>query len=515
MTPPPNSAPAPSTPSPADSRSATAPRELAVLMVEDSESDALLVLRALRRAGFALRHRRVEDGAGMRAALAGERWDVVLSDFNLPGFDARSALAELHASGLDLPFIVVSGTIGDEIAIELMRRGAHDYLMRENLARLAPAIERELGEARVRAERRRALAALHDSEAVLREAQRIGGVGQWRRDLPGGAPWCSDTLFALFGMAPVAGEDALDALLTRVHPDDLGRLLQAHRELAAGSEHVELEYRIVHADGSLRYVLECAARSRGVEAATPRLIGTVHDVTAQRAAAEALRTANARLRQMSLRVLDAQEAERRAVAYELHDQIGQALTAVKLDLQAMTPHLDAGPAVARLAAAIHTTEEALAQVRGLSLNLRPPQLDYMGLEASLRWHAERECARAGLALDFAGSVGEFKAEERCAIVCFRLLQEALTNVVRHAAAKRVRIALSAADGRLDLEIADDGRGFDLARARRRMLEGASVGLLGMEERAALIGGEVRIDAAPGAGTRIRVSLPCTAHAAAA
>ncbi|HMV94497.1 MAG TPA: response regulator, partial [Thauera aminoaromatica] len=166
MTPPPNSAPAPSTPSPspADSRSAPAPRELAVLMVEDSESDALLVLRALRRAGFALRHRRVEDGAGMRAALAGERWDVVLSDFNLPGFDARSALAELHASGLDLPFIVVSGTIGDEIAIELMRRGAHDYLMKENLARLAPAIERELGEARVRAERRRALAALHDSE---------------------------------------------------------------------------------------------------------------------------------------------------------------------------------------------------------------------------------------------------------------------------------------------------------------------------------------------------------------
>lgn len=184
MNPPPNSAPLPAS---ADHRAGSAPRELAVLMVEDSESDALLVLRALRRAGFALRHRRVEEAAEMRAALADETWDVVLSDFNLPGFDARSALAELHASGLDLPFIVVSGTIGDETAIELMRRGAHDYLMKDNLARLAPAIERELGEACVRAERRRALAALHDSEAVLREAQRIGGVGQWRRDLPGGA----------------------------------------------------------------------------------------------------------------------------------------------------------------------------------------------------------------------------------------------------------------------------------------------------------------------------------------
>nr|HRM71221.1 response regulator [Thauera phenylacetica] len=153
---PPNSAPPPSAGTP-DTRTDPTPRALAVLMVEDSESDALLVLRALRRAGFALHHRRVEGAAEMRAALAGEAWDVVLSDFNLPGFDARSALAELHASGLDLPFIVVSGTIGDETAIELMRRGAHDYLMKDNLARLAPAIERELGEARVRAERRRAL----------------------------------------------------------------------------------------------------------------------------------------------------------------------------------------------------------------------------------------------------------------------------------------------------------------------------------------------------------------------
>ena len=225
----------------------------------------------------------------------------------------------------------------------------------------------------------------------------------------------------------------------------------------------------------------------------------MHDVSAQRAAAEALRTANARLRQMSLRVLDAQEAERRAVAYELHDQIGQALTAVKLDLQAMTPHLDAGPAVARLAAAIHTTEEALAQVRGLSLNLRPPQLDYMGLEASLRWHAERECARAGLVLDFAGGLGELEAEERCAIVCFRLLQEALTNVVRHAGARNVRLRVRRRGADLCLSLRDDGHG--------RPAAGQGIGLRSMSERARGLGGELHYRGRPGRGWTLYLRVP--------
>ena len=488
--------------------SPTAPaNDLAVLLVEDNESDALLALRHLRRAGFVLRHRRVESARELREALAEAQWDLLLSDFSLPGFDAPGALAILHQSGQDIPFIVISGAIGEETAIALMRAGAHDYLMKGNLARLGPTVEREIGEARLRAERKRALAALRDSEAVLREAQRIGAIGQWRKALPGPTLWCSDTLFALFGIEPVPGESAIDALLMRVHPDDLGALLQMHRELEAGTGHAEIEYRIIHADGTLHYLRESAAWSRSNEASASRLIGTVYDVTGQRATAEALVTANTRLRQLSARVLETQEAERRAVAHELHDQIGQALTAVKLELQAMTPHMEEGPAVTRLAAAIHITEEALAQVRSLSLNLRPPQLDYMGLEPSLRWHAERECARAGIALEFDSTLGGLQTDGRCAIVCFRLMQEALTNVLRHAAASRVRITVSADAGELRLQVEDDGRGFDVARARRRTLEGSSIGMLGMEERAALIGGAVAIESSPGAGCRVRVALP--------
>ncbi|MCK2089394.1 histidine kinase [Thauera aromatica] len=486
-----------------------APLPLAALLVEDSESDALLVLRQLRRSGFDVRHARVETAEELRAALHQERWDIVLSDCSLPGFDARTALEVLHSSGQDIPFIVISGTIGDETAIELMRTGAHDYLMKGNLARLGPAVQREIGEARMRAERRRTLAALRDSEASLREAQRIAGLGQWRIDPPGERLWCSDTLYALFGLERIDEQHARHALLTRIHPGDLAAMRQAHRELQAGTERFDIEYRILHTDGNLRHVRECAARATAEDGTGTRLIGTLYDITAQKAASEALQAANARLRRLSGRILDAQEAERREVARELHDQIGQALTAVKLELQGMAPSVGDGPAAHRLASAIHITEEALAQVRGLSLNLRPPQLDYMGLEASLRWHAERQCERAGLTLAFRSSLGPTRLDTRIEIVCFRLVQEAVTNIVRHAAASRVDIEVGLSGPHLEVSVRDDGHGFDVDRARRRMLEGRSAGLLGMEERAALIGGEVAIESATGCGTRVRVVLPAT------
>lgn len=129
---------------------------LSVLFVEDTASDADLIVRHLQKAGFDLTHERVDTAGAMSAALHRRAWDVVLADFRLPAFSAGEALATLHESGRDIPFIVVSGVMQEEAAIELMRRGAHDYLMKDNLSRLVPAISRELEEARNRLERRRA-----------------------------------------------------------------------------------------------------------------------------------------------------------------------------------------------------------------------------------------------------------------------------------------------------------------------------------------------------------------------
>ena len=144
------------------------PLPLYVLIVEDSESDARLIVRWLKQAGYDVLAEQVETAEQMRAALAQRTWDVVLSDYQLPQFNGRAALALLQAQQQDIPFIVVSGMIGEESAVALMKAGAHDYVMKGNLARLAPAVAREREQAAIRRERRQAEAALRVSDVAMK-----------------------------------------------------------------------------------------------------------------------------------------------------------------------------------------------------------------------------------------------------------------------------------------------------------------------------------------------------------
>ena len=138
---------------------------LRVLVVEDSEDDMVLMLRELRGGGYEPTHERVDTAAAMTEALGREKWDVILADYMMPRFSAAAALTLLKESGLDLPFIIVTGTVGEEIVVAAMKAGAHDYLFKGNLARLFPAVERELRDAEVRRGRKRAEEELLESRS--------------------------------------------------------------------------------------------------------------------------------------------------------------------------------------------------------------------------------------------------------------------------------------------------------------------------------------------------------------
>ena len=167
-------------------------QSLRVLIVEDSPADAELVVLELRRAGFLPSAMRVDTPAALAQALDEQSWDVVISDYLLPGWSGLSALQMLQERGIDAPFIIVSGAIGEETAVDTMKAGAHDYVLKDNLVRLGPAVERELREAQVRRERRQALAALQElaSRSALagRSQPQAGGVAELRRDAGGGQP---------------------------------------------------------------------------------------------------------------------------------------------------------------------------------------------------------------------------------------------------------------------------------------------------------------------------------------
>jgi DNA-binding NtrC family response regulator len=151
-----------------------------MLLVEDLDSDARLLLRHLRRAGYEIVSERVETKAAMRSELAGKTWDLILCDYSLPGFGALAALKVLQASGQDLPFIIVSGAVGEETAVAAMKAGAHDFLLKDRLERLVPALERELTDAEGRGEHRRVQAErqqlIVDLQAALAKVKTLSGL---------------------------------------------------------------------------------------------------------------------------------------------------------------------------------------------------------------------------------------------------------------------------------------------------------------------------------------------------
>src|SRR5881392_1634037 len=318
---------------------------------------------------------------------------------------------------------------------------------------------------------------------------------------------------SVLGYAP--GENLGRATFALVHPDDLAQLHALFRDLLTRStEPTRAEFRVRHKDGSWRY-LEATGINRLDEPAVEAIVVTCRDVTDRRQAEESLRATQSLLQSVldnapivllavnkegiqqaqqeawSRKLIEAQEAERRAVARELHDDFGQVLTALKLNLQ----RRDRDDAET-----IALVDGAIARMRELAQDLRPPLLDEFGLAASLGWYVEREAKRAGL--DFRLALAPLAGRPPIAVetTCFRIAQEALTNVVRHAQARLVEVELSEANGTLLLTVRDDGQGFDVAAARRRAAQGGSQGLLSMQERVTLADGDLHIDSTPSRGT---------------
>ncbi len=350
-----------------------------LLHLEDSEPDHALALAHLQRAGLRVRALRIETRAAFEAALA-EPWDVVLSDYNLPGFTGLEALrllrARAQAEGGLLPFILVSGQIGEDTAVEAMRHGANDYLLKSNLARLAPAIEHAIAASRTH-------------------------------------------------LARVAADCELEV---------------SRRRLSELAQHLQTSV----------------------------------------------------------------EAERHAIAREIHDDVGGSLTALKFELDWMRRHA-AEPAVQQRAAmALETVSAAIEASQRIMQNLRPAILE-QGLVAALQWMTSRFEKRTGIACEYraTGLSSERKAlPAGVPLVAYRTAQEALTNVSKHAGASRVVVDLSITAGVLSLEVSDNGRGLaasDLAKAR-------SFGIRGLHERASTVGGWVDLSSGA-AGTSLILSVP--------
>jgi signal transduction histidine kinase len=302
---------------------------------------------------------------------------------------------------------------------------------------------------------------------------------------------------------------------------DGGQFIDAHRRALEG-ESVAFELTAAVARKSQGEFIKATSLwqlepLRDNEGTIVGALGIIVDISAERQAQaenrlllEEVRESRERLKKLSRWLLDIQESERRSIARELHDEIGQALTLVKLQLQLVRD--DADPDTkseqrSRLAECVSTVNDALRQVRDLSLSLRPSLLDHLGLPATLRWYVARIGAAAGFTADVASDPPDIRLGTQVETICFRIAQEALTNVARHASATRVSIGVTCSADHVVLTIRDNGCGFDVEGARRQALDGRSLGVIGMEERASLAGGCLSITSSDTDGTTVMATLP--------
>lgn len=227
----------------------------------------------------------------------------------------------------------------------------------------------------------------------------------------------------------------------------------------------------------------------------------------RREAEERLRGTHAQLQALSRHLMHLQEQERQQLAHDLHDEVGQALTALKMNLQTMERVADTSTVQNSLRDSFNILDTLLGRVRDLSLDLRPSLLDHLGLAPAIRWYAIRQAERAGLQAQIDTDSLPQDLPPDMAVVCFRIAQEAVTNVLRHAKATQLDVVLRTTDSGFDLIVKDNGVGFQVSESMTEVEGRWAIGLVGMRERARALDGDIRIHSAPGRGTEVFAHIP--------
>ena len=262
---------------------------LRILHLEDDPKDAEIVQGVLETGGIVCEVTRVDTEDDFVASLERGGFELILADFSLPSFDGLSALKIARERRPDVPFIFVSGTLGEEVAIDALKIGATDYVVKGRLSRIVSSVHRALREAREHAERERAEQQLRRSEAFLAEGQRISHTGSWAWIISTGKVTWSDEQYRMLGFEPGTQEPSVDLFLSVVHPEDRARIRQVLEEAMRTRTSYEIDYRVVLRDGAVRHMRSVARPVPGAAGEIDEYIGVTTDVTERVAREEELR----------------------------------------------------------------------------------------------------------------------------------------------------------------------------------------------------------------------------------
>jgi PAS domain S-box-containing protein len=361
------------------------------------------------------------------------------------------------------------------------------------------------------AERKQTEDQLKQSESQLAEAQHLANVGSWNWDLQRKALIWSDELYRIFGVDPQAFDPAYEAVIMEsIHAEDRALVRSTVESSLKTQEPFSFYYRILRPDGEERVIHSRGDIVSDKHGNAIRMFGTAQDVTERKQAEERLRATTEQLRALSARIHSAKEEEGTRIGREIHDELGAALTSLRWDMDSFDKVISEGGDQSQLHALrvkiesmIRLINTTIGAVRRISSELRPGILDNLGLAEAIEWQAEQFQSRTGIICRCDCSLENLDLSSEQSTAIFRILQEALTNILRHAQATRVDIAAKKEADEFVLTISDNGRGI----TKDEQSGSQSFGLLGMQERAHLIGGKINISGVEGKGTVITVRVP--------
>lgn len=462
---------------------------LRFVLLEDDANDAELVQLELARNGFNIEWSHVASEKDFREALAKGGVDLVLADYTLPGFDGRKALTITQKLAPGVPFIFVSGSLGEERAIEALKSGATDYVLKDRLQRLPTVVNRALQESRERRERRQAEVALEEQRVLLRTVMDSLPEVIYTVDIDNRM---TEVNRAMVETTSMTREQLLGKKVTEIWTDETSADVEAQAAMLmrTGKSVSDQERAWIAPNGSVRWYTLTHAPLRD-HGKINGLVCAVQEVSDRKA--------------LEQEILEISNREQRRLGSDLHDGLGQELTGLSLLLKGLEVQLsrEAPQYLSQIIKISDLLARAIQSTRSLARGLAPVNLERGGLPEALKHLAARCTDMYSLQCSFTSNGQKVPdLEEGAATHLYRIAQEATTNAARYARAKSVEIELRTVGRKLQLSIADDGIGLTAGLAQGK----PGLGLKIMEYRARMLGGKVAFEE-PDRGTKIVLTAP--------
>ncbi len=476
---------------------------LYVLILEDEPDDVDLIRYTMEKSGFYHEYKVVSDKKAYERAIVENDFDLVLADNSVPMFNSMDALEMLLERKKNIPFILVTGAVSEEYAVAILQKGADDYILKESLKRLPAAINRALEKREALLEKEKAVEALRKSELRFRALIEHNADAIVIRDKDFRLTYASPSAKRLLGFAP---EEDLDPEFDpSYHPDDRENMLITKAEILNNpGKPILVSFRKLNRQGKYIWV-EGVMTNMLHNDSVQGIVSNFRDISKRVDAENELNEVNQELHHLSNHLQHIREEERMQISRDIHDELGQQLTGLKMDASWLSKKINSPDEKVRnkLDDMIKLIDEAVRSVRRISSDLRPSMLDDLGLVAALEWHSLETEKRFGIPVHFSAECNEPGLSVEKSTGIFRIYQEAMNNIIKHAQAGSINSSLKKQNNRLILEIRDDGVGIRNEEIRTKK----TFGLLGIRERVFILGGKYNLESEPGKGTWLQIDVP--------